>query len=99
MSNERFSMTDKQTYDMIERVHDKVNLLTEEVRQNNHIKDEVEKIHIKMDKQNKQINCNTKNISNVEENLKGQKEYKNKILTFITILSLIVAILSNIGVI
>jgi len=83
--NEEFTMSDKQTYDMIEKLSDKLetkteaitenlNLLRQEVRQYNHVKDEVEKIHLKIDEHTDQINCNTKTLSNINQADKAKKE-------------------------
>ena len=83
--NEEFSMSDKQTYDMIDKLSEKLetkteaitenlNLLRQEVRQYNHVKDEVEKIHLKIDEHTDQINCNTKTLSNINQAEKAKKE-------------------------
>lgn len=106
--NKDFSMSDKQTYEMIkelsnksetrnEKIKEKLNLLTQEVRKNNHIKDAVADNNAKIDDLAEKVNCNTKNISDISATEKGEQNNRESILYIITALSLVVAILSNIG--
>ena len=107
--NEEFAMSDKQTYDMIQKldaklekktdkITDTLNLLVQDVRKNNHIKDEVEKLHLKLDENTKQINCNTNSISNIETQDETEKETTTNWREWIAWVAAILLALEKMGV-